>query len=59
MAAGWQPMHDTRGGLTAMVETLQHDPESVPSDFHPMGRSRLSEKHALGRHPRDHAPPKI
>src|SRR5262245_827103 len=27
MAAGWQPLHDTRGGLTALVETLQHDPE--------------------------------
>ena len=27
MAAGWQPLHDTRGGLTAMVETLPHDPE--------------------------------
>jgi nucleoside-diphosphate-sugar epimerase len=27
MAAGWRPLHDTRGGLTAMVETLQHEPE--------------------------------
>ena len=24
MAAGWQPLHDTRGGLTALVETLAH-----------------------------------
>jgi hypothetical protein len=22
IAAGWQPLHDTRGGLTALVETL-------------------------------------
>jgi hypothetical protein len=28
MAAGWQPLHDTRGGLTAMVETLQHEPKA-------------------------------
>jgi nucleoside-diphosphate-sugar epimerase len=24
IAAGWQPLHDTRGGLTALVETLAH-----------------------------------
>jgi hypothetical protein len=33
--------------------------KSMPSGFDPMGGSRLSEKHALGRDPRDHAPPKI
>jgi hypothetical protein len=22
IAAGWRPLHDTRGGLTALVETL-------------------------------------
>ena len=24
IAAGWQPLHDTRGGLMAMIETLKH-----------------------------------
>jgi hypothetical protein len=24
MAAGWRPLHDTRGGLTELVETLAH-----------------------------------
>jgi nucleoside-diphosphate-sugar epimerase len=24
VAAGWQPLHDTRGGLTVMIETLKH-----------------------------------
>jgi UDP-glucose 4-epimerase len=24
IAAGWQPLHDTRGGLTALVETLSN-----------------------------------
>jgi nucleoside-diphosphate-sugar epimerase len=27
IAAGWQPLHDTRGGLTALIEALQHDQE--------------------------------
>jgi nucleoside-diphosphate-sugar epimerase len=26
MAAGWQPLHDTRGGLTALVEALEREP---------------------------------
>jgi len=25
IAAGWQPLHDTRGGLMAMIETLKHE----------------------------------
>jgi hypothetical protein len=33
--------------------------KSMPSGIDPMGGCRLSEKHALGLDPRDHAPPKI
>ena len=33
IAAGWQPLHDTRGGLTALVESLERDPQKRRRTF--------------------------
>jgi len=33
IAAGWQPLHDTRGGLTALIESLERDSQKRRRTF--------------------------